>query len=238
MIRNKILSDISQLIRDSKKFEISDFKIDTQEKDKYSTLSISFVLEPAYKLFFVMYNNPSYGKYGSTFKISCSACPGELTYKEQIEFSDKDAIYDKVKSWLGCIWEEISSNSIVRALGQQQDEIRQQVDEMIKNVGDLEDTYFTNEEAEVLKERLDELSKKFQEQIENSVEDANKMKAEITSLQDDIQILKQTIQSYKKQGWIKSFTTKAFKWANQSDNKALLKEGAKMIQSLLIDKSQ
>ena len=108
-----------------------------------------------------MYNNPSYGKYGSTFKISCSACPGELTYKEQIEFSDKDAIYDKVKSWLGCIWEEISSNSIVRALGQQQDEIRQQVDEMIKNVGDLEDTYFTNEEAEVLKERLDELSKKF-----------------------------------------------------------------------------
>ena len=157
MIRNKILSDISQLIRDSKKFEISDFKIDTQEKDKYSTLSISFVLEPAYKLFFAMYNNPSYGKYGSTFKISCSACPGELTYKEQIEFSDKDAIYDKVKSWLGCIWEEISSNSIVRALGQQQDEIRQQVDEMIKNVGDLEDTYFTNEEAEVLKERLDEL---------------------------------------------------------------------------------
>ena len=64
------------------------------------------------------------------------------------------------------------------------------------------------------------------------------MKAEITSLQDDIQILKQTIQSYKKQGWIKSFTTKALKWANQSDNKALLKEGAKMIQSLLIDKSQ
>jgi len=42
--------------------------------------------------------------------------------------------------------------------------------------------------------------------------------------------LKQTIQSFDKKGWIRSFTSKIFSWGAKPENQKILKDGYKIIR--------
>ena len=56
---------------------------------------------------------------------------------------------------------------------------------------------------------------------------------DIARLHTDIDTLKQTIQTFKKKGWLKSFTTKVFKWTRDSENRKMLKDGYAVIREFL-----
>jgi len=233
MLRDRVYKDIVITIDGHSRFDSTDFKIEYQKEQNSSaiTLTIKYVIEPKYKIVFKIPSSTTSDKdsYGDYYAFSGKVCPGPLAYEETFSFKGEHVIYDKIKTWLNCIWEELSSNPIVKKVETHQDKIN----EIFEKLDTINDGYFTETEAEELKLKLDELEKNFKTQLEKNSADKKKLEGEIEKLHTDIDTLKETIGSFKKKGWLKSFTGKIFKWTTDAENRKLLKEGYSAIKILL-----
>jgi len=233
MIRDKFLRDINSTIDKHQRFESSDFKVDTvsDQRNNNITLTIKYSIEPKYKIVFKIPNSITTDKdgYSSYYIFSGNVCPGPLAYEETFSFKGETGIYERITVWLNCIWEELSSNPIVKQVENQQ----HQIDEIFEKFENIKDDFFTVEEAVDIKNRLTELEETLKSHIVKNGEDKKLYEQEIANLHLDIDTLKQTVQSFKKKGWLKSFTSKVFKWTKDSENRKLLTDGYKIIREFL-----
>lgn len=234
MIREKIYKDINNTIDKHSRFESSDFKVEPikGQSNSYTLLNIKYSIEPKYKISFKVPTSKTEDKNGYNddyYAFSGSVCPGPLAYDENFTFKGEAGIFEKITIWLNCIWEELSSNPIVKKVEFQQ----QQIDEIFERFESIKDEYFSENEAKDISSKLDELEKTLKEQIQQNQEDKKVFEREIENLHNDIDTLKQTIHSFKKKGWLKSFTTKVFKWTKDSENRTLIKDGYKVIKEFL-----
>jgi hypothetical protein len=232
MIRDKFYRDISNTIDNHPRFDSSDFKIEPSKGQNGAVnLTIRFGIEPKYKIFFKIPNSTTTEKdgYRSYYVFSGTVCPGPLAFDETFSFQGEEGVFERITTWLNCIWEELSSNPIVKKVESQQ----QQIDEIFEKFEDVKDDFFTVDEASELKKRLDELEETLKAQIQQSTEDKKVYEQEVYKLHTDIDTLKQTINSFNKKGWIKSFTSKVFKWTKNSDNRKMLADGYKVVKEFL-----
>lgn len=233
MIRDKFYRNIISTIDRHNRFDSSDFKIEPVKESRATTLTIKYIIEPKYKIVFKIpssttTNNDSYTPF---YAFSGSVSPGPLAYEETFSFKGEDGVFERISNWLDCIWEELSSNPIVKQIMNQQE----QIDEIFEIFETFDDGYFSDEEAIDLKERLDNLEESLKKQIEKNEQDKKKFDLEISKLHTDIDTLKQTVQSFNKKGWLKSFSGKVFKWMKDSENRKMLKDGYKVIREFLPD---
>jgi gas vesicle protein len=233
MIREKIYKDIANTIDKHPRFESSDFKVEANkdQRSSYTVLNIKYNIESKYKITFKIPTSTTSDKesYGEYYAFSGSVCPGPLAYDENFSFKGEAGIFEKITIWLNCIWEELSSNPIVKKVEFQQ----QQIEEIFEKFESIKDEYFSEDEAKELRKKLDGLEETLKEQIKQNQDDKKIFDKEIENLHNDIDTLKQTIHSFKKKGWLKSFTTKVFKWTKDSENRTLLKDGYKVIREFL-----
>ncbi|MFH6947322.1 hypothetical protein ACHRV6_02420 [Flavobacterium sp. FlaQc-51] len=233
MIREKVYKDINNTLDKHSRFESSDFKIEPN-KDKsssYTLLTITYSMEPKYKIIFQIPTSKTSDKEGYSvyYAISGNVCPGPLAYEENFSFKGDTGIFTQITTWLNCIWEELSSNPIVKKVEFQQ----QQIEEIFERFESIKDEYFSEDEAKELRKKLDKLEETLKEQIKQNQDNKKEFEKQFENLHNDIDTLKQTIHSFKKKGWLKSFTTKVFKWTKDSENRTLLKDGYKVIREFL-----
>jgi hypothetical protein len=233
MIREKVYKEITMTIDKHSRFDSSDFKIesDATKSNSFTMLTIIYSIEPKYEIVFKIPTSMTSDKdtYSSYYALSGSVCPGPLSYDETFTFKGEKGIFERISIWLTCIWEELSSNPIIKKVEAQQ----QQIDEIFEKFETIQDEYFTEEEAIELRKRLDDLEETLKGQIKQTQEDKKIFEQEVEKLHIDIDTLKQTIQSFKKKGWLMSFTTKVFKWAKDSENRKMLKDGYSFIKAFL-----
>lgn len=232
MIRGKYYKDIISTIDKHKRFESSDFDIKSVKGNRGSTtLTITYTIESKYKIEFNVPGSKTTDKdsWSSYYKFSGVACPGPLAYSESFSFNGIEGLYEKINDWLGCIWEELISNPIVKRIEEQQAEI----DKIVGNFENLDDDYFSIDEAEDLKKRLSKLEEDLKEQIEKNTKSKKEAESQIEDLQNDIDTLKQTVESFKKKSWLKGFSGKIFKWTRNSKNRKMLKDGYNVIREFL-----
>lgn len=233
MIRDKFYRDITTTIDKHQRFDSSDFKVEPirDQRNSYTTLTIKYGIEPKYKILFKIPSSTTTDKdsYSAYYAFSGSVCPGPLAYEETFSFKGEEGVFERITVWLNCIWEELSSNPIVKQVESQQ----HQIDEIFEKFDNIKDEYFSVEEASDIKRRLDELEETLKSQITKNGEDKKIYEQEVSKLHTDIDTLKQTVQSFKKKGWLKSFTSKVFKWTKDSDNRKLLKDGYTIIREFL-----
>ncbi|MBK8806957.1 MAG: hypothetical protein IPO21_10060 [Bacteroidales bacterium] len=233
MIREKFYKDINNTIDKHIRFDSADFRIEPVKTPQfaYTTLTIKYTVEPKYKIIFKIpssttTDNNSYSPY---YAFSGNVCPGPLAYDETFSFKGEVGVFERINIWLNCIWEELSSNPIVKKVENQQ----QQIEEIFEKFESIQDGYFTDDEAEELKMRLETLEETLKAQIKQNGEEKKMFEQEVTKLQNDIDTLKQTVQSLKKKGWLKSFTSKVYKWTKDSNNRKMLNDGYSVIREFL-----
>ena len=236
MIRGKFYKDITATIDKHSRFDSTDFKLEyvKDQRNTHTLLTIKYTIEPKYKISFKIPTSTTTDKDGYMapyYEFTGSVCPGPLSYEETFSFKGEDIVYNKISTWLNCIWEELSANPVVKQVEQQQ----QQIDKILEKFDAIKDDYFSNDEAIELRKRLDELERTLQEQIKQTVEDRKLFEEEVEKLHIDIDTLKETIHSFKKKGWLKSFTGKVFKWTKDSENRRMLKDGYTVIREFLPD---
>ena len=227
MLRDKIYQEIIQTIDSHGRFESSDFNIETKKINTGVRLTITYLIDSKY---YIIIDIPSAANANSyNYTISAKVCPGPLAFEEQLSLSSKNDILNNIKTWLDCIWEELLTNPFIKKMESQQS----QIDEILKNYDNISDTYFTLEEANELKIRLDKLEGDLKAEIQKNTQEKRGQEIEINKLHKDIETLKETLHSFKKKGWLKSFTSKVVKWSMNSDNRKLLGDGYKVVRELL-----
>lgn len=99
------------------RFDSSDFEIVDEQKSSSVSLTINYTIEPKYKIIFILPSGTTEDKEGfssSYYNFSGTVCPGPLSYNERFNFRGENGIYEQITTWLNCIWEEISSNPVVK----------------------------------------------------------------------------------------------------------------------------
>lgn len=247
MIRAKISKIISSKLDSNKYFNFNDFQIEIGDpRYKATTLKITYEYDAQY---FIEVNVPSeksqLSKQETTsnfvgqsttktiqyfeYQIEGKMCPGQLSYTEAFKYEGVDGIAKAIGAWLTNLWEDITITPENRIFISQKEEI----EKIKEKVNGLPDEYFSAEEGNELKNRLEKLESQLSEKL--SIDNPDKVEADkqIEKLHQEIEILKQTIYSLKKSGWFKSFVTKTMTWLADPSNQKLLKSGKELITKML-----
>lgn len=229
MLKTSFILELKKVIAKSNYFLENDFEIVSSFRSNIYSLSIKYIYEPQYNISLSIPDKRN-EKYEEV-KISGTVCPGEIGNQERVMIEGKRGITDLLNDWLLRIKEELFSEPLKRELENQ----KAQIEEIIRNLNKLDDGYFTKEEAEELKMKLSDLEKDLKKNIQEADQNEEIYKKKINALENDIEMLKTTLTSFKKKAWAKSFATRIGNWFKDSDNTKLLKNGIEIAKALLTD---
>jgi ABC-type phosphate transport system auxiliary subunit len=109
------------------------------------------------------------------------------------------------------------------------------IEEIEEQVASFPDQYFTKEESERIKQRLNELESQLRENIEKHTRDQDEAKRQISELKRDFEILRQTLDALNKKGWAGTLLVRVARWVKNPQNLQLLKSGAEVAKAFLTD---
>jgi hypothetical protein len=232
MFKATLIERVKGEIERMTRYTIDDFSIANETTRASSgvgaTLTVSYRFEPKYSFIAVYSGNRNNS--GSNV-VSCRFSPGELSSAESVSILGDDGLISTFSSWLSNLLNELESVPALKEIEQQQKEIS----EMLKQVGSLPEEYFTREEAEQLRVKVDELEKMIQKNIQNSTEDEESIREQISTIKRDFETLKSQIPTLTKKGWSGSFMVRYHSWTKKFGNANLLKSGIQAVKGLLVD---
>jgi hypothetical protein len=219
----------------SQRFKAEDFIVEpSPRKDGSGALQIRFRFDDAYtfqvEIPNVVEERSFYGDDDHKVKIGGVVNPGTLTQKERVAYTTKGELLSGITQWVDRIHEELLSVPTNRQL----EEHQSQLEELMANVDELPDEFFTREEAEVLRDRLDELESQMRANIEAASATQKEAAAQVASLHADVELLKRSAESLKKRGWVGALMVRVKKWSANPENRELLKSGATVARTLLL----
>lgn len=131
---------------------------------------------------------------------------------------------DYIHEWLIRVKEDILNPVEKRFIDS---EINKFKVEMEHKLEEIDDSYFTKEEGNELKERL--------EQLENSILEQSSQKelqTEIVKMKEEIKFLKETINTLSKKKWLRNALIRIWTWARKEENRNLIESSVETIKTI------
>jgi hypothetical protein len=227
MVRQAFLKEISDTLSKSEYFEEQDFKLVWKEANRGYDLQISYRYDDAYGLSGHVGEEIEDG--AREIGIQGTARPGDIGLSENFKVYGRAKFLAYVTQWAGRLRSELQAIPVNRAIEDQ----RKQIEELLGKFAKLPNEYFSREEAESLKSRLDALEQQMIESIVSNAAEEEDVSARVTSLEQDFTVLKETLGNLKKPGWARAFATRVARWMHDSDNRKLLADGVDITRRLL-----
>lgn len=230
MLRKHILKDVHSRLNYSG-LTPDDFTVTSTNRSGGggATLLIQYRYNPAFDFMASFDSELDDGR-----KILYRASPGVLNDTESMTLRSIDYILTAISEWAKRIHEELSAQPVWRRVEQQQ----AQIEGILKELQDLPDEGFTQEETAELRQKLDDLRNLFEENIREHTKSQSETKEKLKTLEGEIELLKHSLDSLSKKGWWSSLKVKVVKWSRDPDNAQLLKSGAEVVKSLLLPPGQ
>ncbi|HEY0778845.1 MAG TPA: hypothetical protein VGD56_12825 [Gemmatirosa sp.] len=233
MIRAQLLNEIHAALDAGQQFKADDFAIEaTPGKDGAGSLSIRYRFDSTY-YFRAEIPNTVEERFllgGHQVNIIGITTPGTLTDTERLAYSSKEKLLAGITQWTNRIRDEL----LAIPLHRQQAEQQAQLEALLGQIDALPDEYFTRDEAQAVRARLDELEQQLRANIEAAAKTHTDAAAELAALHSDIELLKQSTESLKKAGWAGSLAVRMKRWSGNPENRELLKSGATVARTLLL----
>ena len=244
MIRNKTKVEINETLDEHKYFSSSDFEIIIKGKsitlkyefDERFYFKINLPSRPTSKT--VKRSKPP-GILGTrnyneeeeieTYVVTGKVSPGEMILEEDLRFEGRNEISRQIKRWLNSIWEELVASPLNKMI----DEQNEIIEKIKSQVNQIPEDYFTKDEANELREKINSLEENLKNQIESQASENDNLKQKLSELENEMDSLRATIPLLNKRNWFKSSMTKMYKWISKENNRKLLKDGAKLLKPLL-----
>lgn len=153
--------------------------------------------------------------------------PGEILMEETVEiklFYFEQQMGEQIYKWLRRIKVEMLNPIEKRFID---DSIQKFREEMDNKFSEMEDEYFTNEEGDKLRERLDQLEKMILEK-----DSQEEMQSEIIKMKEEIEFLKATINTLTKKKWLKNALVKMWSWGQKEENRKLIESGVEAVKAI------
>ena len=215
MIRNAVKNKIYNSLNFDV-FRYEDFNIEEkEEEDIYIKIN---------------YNNFYYyiflNKFENVFDIYCK--PGLVLSEESCSLDMghfEGGIEMNIRKWLIRTKNEMLNPVQERYINSKIQNFRKELD---AKLNEIEDTFFTKEEGEKLKERLDILEQMISEEKFKNTD----LQSEIDKMRSEIEFLKDTVDKIEKKKWIKNAILKIWSWGQNPENKQLIEAGVSTIKTI------
>ena len=174
----------------------------------------------------------SYNEYYYRMHLTESDCrvyynPGVVLTTESgsIEISQfENRIGRSIHAWLDRVKRDLLNPIQERYIKQSLQEFQTQLEEKLAEM--KEDEAFTSEERKKLKERLDALEQMILETYEENAE----LEVEISKMRQEIEFLKNSVETLTKKKWLRNALTKFYAWSQKPENRKLIEAGAAAIK--------
>jgi hypothetical protein len=205
MIRNKFLASITKQLNEFP-FSQNDFDINMSESYNGNSIHIKITYRYIEKFNF-SFTLPK----NSNPEINADRCPGAIVENESIILKGKDSLLSSISNWLFAINEEMTYMPFVREF----EEAKAKFSVMEEKFNEIPNQYFSKEEGELLKQKLENLEKDFEQKLREEIVSKETLENEIFIMKQDLEQLKSQVDSLNKRGWFKSFGTKIYGWGTK-----------------------
>jgi Zn-finger nucleic acid-binding protein len=241
MLRPTTLNQVLRAIDQSGYFKSEDFSVTTTDTDYESKLRLHFLYDERYFLeatipikksaldntgFVAALQSKRFA-----FCISGTTSPGEMSTQEPFECENIDGLQKVVLQWIERLKSEFRMAPIFRELDLQ----KEKLDQMMAKVECVPDEYFSRQEADALRQRLDDLESRLTEGLNQRKQDKDEVQNQVNAIHSDIEMLKDALNNLKKPGGAKIFTIRLFKWASVPENREMLSSGAHLAKDLILE---
>lgn len=165
--------------------------------------------------FVVTYSDSSNGNHPP---FTWRASPGNHFTSESSGANEPHEIRNNISDWLSRLWEDIT----VGPAGKYINAANAQLEQLISQLEESEDTPFTGQEKNEAFEQIENLKELLITHIETSALEAEEQEEKIKELQNDIDFLRSTLQTMDKKGWLITLATRTSKWAASEHGTKLL----------------
>lgn len=235
MLKNSHKVSIEKTINNHEIFDYSDFNL---SEDK-NTVTIKYLLSP--NKFYFQFKIPestitkttknTYGREVNyeTFVISGTMTPGRLSSIEKFDVNNFENLNERIKVWLKELDIELLDVHTHKKLNQTEEKVEEFFNKINEMTEGIEDTFFTKEEAENLKEKLDSMEKTIIVNLEKAMSNNINLEKEVRNLKKEIEKLKQSTERISKKNWVKKYFNKIGEWAINPEKRKLFLYGIKFI---------
>src|SRR5258706_4283998 len=141
--------------------------------------------------------------------ITVIASPGTIFKSEKFTEVGPDQLNDYVRNWLSRLSNELLSVPIQRQIEVQQQELQN----ILNQLNDIPQEYFSKEEGEYVKHKLEELEERLTKNLQDTITVKTELRDKTNAIANDISLLRSNIEILNKRGWIKALATRTFDWA-------------------------
>ncbi|MCK6256816.1 hypothetical protein LCY76_09440 [Fictibacillus sp. KIGAM418] len=203
MLRNSFLALITEKLNNFT-FSQNDFDIDISESYHSVHVKITYRYIEDFYFSFTLKKNPGE-------EISLDRCPGIVVKNESKNVKTRGTLVEDITSWLRAMEEEMSYTPFAREFTK----TKERFTVMEEKFNEIPDEYFSKEEGEYLKEKLENLEFDFEQKLREEMANKVNLENEIEVMKKDLEQLKSQVELLTKRGWIKSFGTKMYTWGTR-----------------------
>lgn len=187
-----------------KHFLSDDFNIKTESYTNYIKLIIRYSYLPQYTFEGFIYTNEE--KFDARFN------PGTVAIVVKKDNLLRQEFLIAIREWLNNTYSEMTNSPLERKV-KEHDEILKSWQEKIHSMGEEGEHFFTKEEGEELRNKLNELEELLENGIiqkdENIQQDLDKLHSEVNTLREHLQVL-------TKKNWLLSFSVRLYTWIKRN----------------------
>jgi hypothetical protein len=234
MIRKHYLTELNRLIVAQERFRESDFEISIKTEDDQVVLEIHYAYAREYYFTAQMELNVAEPVYRPDVTALVFASPGIMFKTERFQDVTTSQLNEHVKTWLTRLINELMSVPVQRQIEEQHQEIQQ----IIGQLDNIPQEYFSKDEGERVKAKLEDLEARLVKNLGETITDKKELEEKTNVIVQDIAVLKETIQVLNKPGWAKALVTRTFDWAKDPANRKVITTGAKVATEFLLEASK
>lgn len=234
MLNNRFMHQIYALFDKHSFFEVGDFNFVNEiiRDDEGDHATVDYIhLRITYNSDAQFYFDGNIHEGEHSLEMFGSFCPGEVLNRDNFNVNGTQEILMQIDKWLKQMHEEILALPVIRQLAEQQEEINK----VVSSLNSLPDEYFTRHEAELIKTKLEELEQRFINHHKVAETKDIQLQDHLQQIHNNIETLKATVTTLKKNGWVKSAMVRTQIWLQNPANRSLLKSGAEFVKGLLTD---
>jgi hypothetical protein len=219
MVRTAFLGRINKELNDHHFFSGTDFDIDVD--NVLSEITITYRFDERYKFHIDL----SPGTGSANAKITAREAPGEVGDEDHIGYRDSEELLTALTQWMDRLHEELKAIPVYRAIEDQ----RRQLAEFFTQYGNVQDEYFTRDEADEVNLRLSNLEAQLIQTIKASALSEVQAQRKIEQLEKEMAVLREKVDVLKKPAFVTSLFTNIWEWSKDPSNRKVLASGASTV---------
>ncbi|POZ57200.1 hypothetical protein LYSIN_01984 [Lysinibacillus sphaericus] len=212
-------------------FFVEDFIIETRNYQSFIELNIVYIYLPQYKFEGEIYKDEA------RFKVEFN--PGTVTTIVKRDQLSKYEFLSSIREWLKNTHTEMTKTPIARQVNNHE-ELLKLIQEKVNSMGENGERFFTKEEGEELRNKLNELEELYKKSVVEQYENKQTQEKELQKFNFELNTLRNHLEVLNRKNWFLSFSVRLFNWIKRNPDvtrrvagfsRELLPEEAKNIVS-------